>query len=232
MLLAITRKKQKYNNVFFVKAFYCFLFFAVLAKSQTPGYQQLLPIDESDKSQSFAAFKGKLIQTCSTKDSVALYSILFSDIVSSFSAQGSGLVAFKNEWKPFEANSEFWPTLESLLKRGCTSETEHNKQLFICPYSFSRFPNNITTGNHILLYGKNVPVFKKPDTLSTVISKVDYAILEVRASKPKGWVKVTGFGLPDTGYTFSKNIYFPGDPRVIFENRNGKWGISTFIAGD
>jgi hypothetical protein len=168
------------------------------------------------------------------RDAAFVTSVVSPTIKNSFGGN-DGLAEFKKYWRPERAASRLWATLMSVLALGGNFD---ERNAFIAPYTFSKWPEEIDAFQHGAIVGEGVRVRERPAldgkvlaSLSFDIVKVtDWRLAQARGSKQR-WVKVTlADGGP--GYVAAEYIRSSIDYRAIFEKKDGRWLMTVLIAGD
>ena len=199
--------------------------------------QRLRPIDEGQQDPSFRAFRQKLLEAISRKDAKFLLSIVDPNIQISFGGE-EGIQAFRELWKPEDANSEVWNTLAQLLRLGGTFGESKNE--FWAPYVFSRFPDDYDGFDFSAIIAKDVRVRREPNDKAPMITSLSYDIVlnlsgsdspEAKNKTNPPWVRIR---LPDgrEGFVGAQFIRSPTDYRAGFKKAGGKWLLTHLVAGD
>lgn len=195
------------------------------------------PIDEAKTDASLLAFRTKLIEAARRRDAKYVLSVLDPNIKNSFGGDG-GIEEFKEKWKINDANSEFWNEFTPVINNGGNFFDESDDKLFIAPYSFQAFPDDLDAFNHSVIFGSNVNLRSRADANSKVVEKLSYNIVEILNSvKSKSdsekdeWYEIKTLG-GKTGFVNAAYVRSPIDYRAGFEKKNGKWKMTFFLAGD
>jgi Bacterial SH3 domain len=113
-----------------------------------------------------------------------------------------------------------------------------NEVTFTAPYTFSRFPDKLDAFEHGVIVGENVRVRQKPTVDSPVVTSLSFDIVAVTdwgerlsGDSKQGWVRVKLAGGQE-GYISSGYVHSPIDYRAVFEKRQGRWLITSLVAGD
>lgn len=211
-----------------------FLFLTILFAcfAENPRYPQLQPVDTAEKDSSFSVFRNNLIKACESFDSVFLYQHVAGDVMVHFGEDGKGLVAFRNKFEPQNIKSPVWDILPRLMRKGCVFDSLDKVTSVVCPYIHALFPDSLDPAAHVVLWEDDVPVLKSAEISADTLALLDYAILQIRAWEPDGWVAVS---LPDGkthGFVKEEYCYDSSEYRVYFEKRKGVWKITALVGGD
>jgi len=206
---------------------------AFLLHSGGPSYSQigkLYPVDEAARDASLFVLRARLLEAVQQRDTAFIIGSLSLDIVNSFGGKG-GIAEFKEQWKPEQPGSKLWPTLAAVLGLGGSFR---NEKTFAAPYTFSQFPDGMDAFEHGVIVGENVRVRQKARADSPVVTLLSFDIVEVTdwgSESREGWVRIK-LASGEQGYIARPYVRSPLDYRVVFEKRQGKWLITTFVAGD
>lgn len=194
------------------------------------------PFDEAKKDASFLAFRSKLVEAAKKRNVKYVLSIVDPNIKNGFGGE-DGIANFKKLWKINSPKSEFWNEFLTVITNGGNFD-EANKKLFVAPYSFNSFPDDVDSFSNSLIFGNNVNLRSKPDTNSTVVAGLSYNIVEILDSvKDKNdinkiaWVEVKTLG-GKRGFVSADFVRSPIDYRAGFEKIRGVWKMTFFLAGD
>jgi hypothetical protein len=200
----------------------------LLAASVLAAPPQLMPVDEASTRPDFFSFRASLQGAIARRDTTALLAVVHPQIKNSFGGD-DGIDKFRSMWKIDEPDSEIWAELGTVLALGGSF---HDTDTFVAPYVFSRWPDQFDAFEHVAVIGSNVRIRSQPDTTSTPIDTVSFAILPVarEGADTEGWTAVQ---IDKTaGYISSAYVRSPIDYRAIFRFEGGRWRLVTFVAGD
>src|SRR5687767_844593 len=112
------------------------------------------PVDEAKKDASFYAFRAKLIAAVKSRDAKYVLSIVDKDIKNSFGGN-DGIAEFKEWWKIGSSNSKFWTEFLPVITNGGKffKEAGSKTKLFIAPYSFQDFPDDLDAFSYSVIFG-------------------------------------------------------------------------------
>ena len=213
---------------FVVAALWC----VAITPSTVAGGQlvSLLPVDESAKCPGFVEFKAQLAEIIRRKDAAALLSVLDPNLRHTFGT-GNGRDEFKTQWldNPDPGSGGVWTELADVLRLGGRCQGDE----FVAPYVWTDWPNQFDELEFAAVVGAQVRVRERPSATAKVIGSVSFTVVP-RDSTWSGdgqWEKVS---LADgrIGYVAERFLRTPLDWRAWFVRRDGRWLITTFIAGD
>lgn len=201
------------------------------------------PVDNAKSDPSFLAFRTKLIAAAEKKDANAILAVIDPKIKNGFGGD-DGIANFKKQWKITVKNSEFWAEFLLVIKNGGSFSKEGNVKMFVAPYTFSDWPDDIDGFEHMVIFGNNVNLREGPSTDSRVIEQLSYNIVKI---DPNGsildkkvmpdddgsfkWYKLSTLG-GKTGFVAAEFVRSSIDFRAGFEKKRGVWKMTFFLAGD
>ncbi|HSK73954.1 MAG TPA: SH3 domain-containing protein, partial [Pyrinomonadaceae bacterium] len=140
-----------------------------------------------------------------------------------------------------DSKSKLWGELLTVLTNGGAFYKEaDSKGIFCAPYSFMVFPESLDAFEHQVIFGSNVNLREKPNTLAKVVAQLSYNVVKVDyensiQNKTKEneytWLKIETLG-GKKGYVSADFVRSPIDYRACFERKGGQWKMTTFVAGD
>lgn len=194
-----------------------------------PAPPTLAPADEAASQPDFFAFRARLIAAIARHDAAALMAAVHKDIKWSFGG-GEGKASFEANWRPSARDSRLWETLATVLALGGTFQSP---DVFVAPYTFSRWPGHLDSFEHVAVVGGRVRIRRAPDPDAPVIGSSSFGILPLaRPSVDPGesWTAVRIGG--ETGYVASRFVRSPIDYRAAFTRQDGAWLMTLLVAGD
>lgn len=223
-----------------MRAFSLLLFLVCAALQAVPAAGQvakLLPFDEAPQDPSFFLFRARLLEALAARDTTFLYAHLAPEAHLSFGGH-TGRAGLQELWHPGEAESELWSTLARVAAGGGAFQPTHQGGTrFVAPYYWAAWDTlGLDAFSHGVVLGAHVRVREAPGLESAVLDTLSHDVVRVADFYPvgdeaEGWARVT---LADgrTGYLSQAYLASPIGYRVGFEQRDGVWQITYFVAGD
>jgi len=217
------------------KIFLLILVFAATAFAQEKFVK---PVDSAAQDASFLAFRTKLIAAAEKKDANAIFAIVDPKIKNGFGGN-DGIAAFKREWKLTAKNSKFWAEFLAVLKNGGGFSKEGGNKLFVAPYTFSDWPDDVDGFEYHVIFGNNVNLREQPSMTAPVLTKLSYNVIKIepetlpksgKSEYPEWWQVTTLGGL--NGFVKREFVRSHIDYRAGFEKKRGVWKMTFFLAGD
>jgi len=205
----------------------------------TPAYaDKLYPVDEGAKDPNFKNFREQLRSAIKRRDAKFILNRLDPNIAVGFGVCSNGIKCFKELWQPEKPNSKLWNTLSEVIELGGSFNNVQGKKLFCAPYVSSKFPSQVEgqkiqgVPEYSVILGKNVNVRSRPSLNAPVVATLSYDIVKISFDENSGndnWVKIL---TPKPGYVSRQFIRHPNDYNACFKILNGRWVMTSFIAGD
>lgn len=210
----------------------------LLGVAASPGLAQvgkLLPVDEAARDPEFFAFRARLQAAVARHDTAAVLEMIDPNIKNGFGGE-DGIDNFQKGWDLKGGGSRLWAELGLVLALGGSF---HADDLFMAPYTFSRFPNEIDAFQHAAVVGSDVRVRAAPSLESAVLATLSFDVVrlsqagqsQIPAGQEQDWTSVELKG-GRTGFIASRYVRSPIAHRAIFNRTNGRWRMTAFVAGD
>lgn len=190
--------------------------------------RRIPPVDQCASDPSFAAFRDQLRQAIARKDRAYLLAILADDILVDLGG-GAGREAFLEAWDLDQPEtSPVWAELGEALRLGCIRDPGQGNW---SPSIFMSGDIDDPFGTALAIH-PGTTLHARPDPASPVLATLDWdlvTIVEWNGEDP--WQRVqTAAGRE--GYVRSIDLRSPADYRAGFREIEGRWRMTTFVAGD
>lgn len=211
-----------------------------LVEGHTPPAPEikLYPVDEAEQDSSFLAFRNRLKQAVSERDTTFVLGILHPALRYTFGDGAPGREGFKEFWKLGVADtvSGLWKTMQRVISMGGSFADDTN---FIAPYVFSDWPRAsirrtvVDPYFFVAITETDVPVHERPDSSSAIIVRKSYNIVFQHPDSYKygDWTKICTMNATP-GFIRKSQCYNPINYRACFIKSDGRWLLRYFIAGD
>ena len=207
---------------------------AVPVQSDTTkfGGRVFQPVDEGPQDPSFLAFRKKLVVAVAAKDTAYLMSITSPAISVGFGGEPNTAEGFAKEWKIDSPNSEFWDVFGKVLSLGGAFQTFPGQRQFCAPYVTGAWPADVDSFAYAAIVSSGVPLHVRPDQDAQILGELSFNLVKIEEwTSDRTWAKVTTDNRV-TGYVSGKYVRTPIDYRAIFQQIQGKWQLTAFVAGD
>lgn len=200
------------------------------------------PVDQAVQHPSFAAFRARLIDAVVRRDVDDVVAQASGDIHLSFGGhaghadfrelltvpEDSLVDEFKHE--AAQRREQYWDALEEVLRLGGRFTAPGR---FEAPYTFtvelSVDDDPFRTG---FITGDNVVLRDRPNRHGSAIGSLSYDIVTILDRGEGTRYREIRLASGRQGFVHEDYLRRPVDHRAIFEERDGKWHMVTFIAGD
>ena len=214
------------------------------AETNAQSECQIPFVDQASSDLSFVAFRNRLSGIIKRRDKAGLLAALDPKITVSFGGD-VGKRDFVKYWELDSKRTRVWEELGRVVSNGGYMTVTGPISTFTAPYSFDGFPGScpIELDNfvHQIVFGKDVALRREPSLESEVITRLSYNVVTIVGDKTvtietgehtvAEWYYVKTLGGLE-GYMSVKFVRSPLDYRAIFQKRNNRWSMVSFVAGD
>jgi hypothetical protein len=201
---------------------------------------KLYPEDQAVLDSSFLIYRGQLLDAIQNKDLIALLPLLDQNIKCSF-GDCQGKAGFAEMWHldtPDKGKaSPLWAELESVLIEGGSFNGERR---FTAPYIFTNWPESYDAFEYAVIAGRMVRMRAEPRLGASIVTNLTYDIVKVVNTngpdetidgETHRWIQLETLD-GKAGHVWGKFVASPIDFRAGFEQRDGRWKMIFFLAGD
>ncbi len=184
------------------------------------------PRDECRDIEGASDFRMRLTEAVRLRDADAVAALAADDVHLDFGG-GAGSAELKSRLN--DPERELWPALDQLLTLGCAANEEGGVTI---PWFFAQDLGGTDPYGSLLVMGEDVPVLTEPRASAERLDTVSWDLVEAAAYDPDApfqEIKVADGG---SGFIASDKLRSVIDYRLIASSRNGRWRITSFIAGD
>lgn len=184
------------------------------------------PQDSCTKVEGADAFRQQLADAVRQRNADALIALAADDIKLDFGG-GAGSAELRKRLN--DKAWDLWSELDELMALGCAANGQGGITI---PWYFGQDLGDVDAVSGWLVTGENVPVLAAPDPGSKPLATISWDIVEIAALDPER--KYQQVELPDkaVGFIATAKLRSVIDYRLIASSRNGRWRITSFIAGD
>jgi len=193
---------------------------------QPMGSGRFAPRDECPTVEGASAFRSRLAAAVRERDDEALAALAADDIKLDF---GGGAGASELRRRLDDPDQSLWQELETLLSLGCAANRQGGITI---PWIAAQEMSVAEPGRAMLVTGENVPVHSAPADAAPTIGTISWDVVEIDTLQPDDSFQQVA--LPDgkRGFIASNALRSLLDYRLTASSRNGKWSITSFLAGD
>ena len=187
---------------------------------------RLAPRDECGELEGAADFRNRLAEAVRLRDANAVAALAADDIQLDFGG-GAGAAEFKKRLN--EPGGELWKELDALLTLGCSANDQGGITI---PWVFDQDIGDADPYSSLLVMGEEEPVHETASPSSKAIGSVSWDLVESNDYQPDRPMQQVTLADGKTGYIATDKLRSIIDYRLLASSRNGKWSITSFIAGD
>jgi hypothetical protein len=186
------------------------------------------PVDEGVTDPDFFLFRARVQTALARHDTAEILQIVAPGILNSFGGDG-GRKEFREHWGlSTPEKSQLWGALGFVLALGGKFLED---SVFYAPYlMYGTSGDGFET---LVVLGSNVTVHAEPAAASRVIETVSFEEVTKwrKKSTTGGWEPIRTSG-GKTGWVLQRHLRSPIDYRAGFVRRQGRWWLTTLVAGD
>jgi hypothetical protein len=193
---------------------------------------RLIPVDDGAEDWGFSTFRNELIGAIARKDRSYLLGVVAPDIKVGFGSEPDNAEEFARIWKIQSPDSELWAKLDRVLRLGSRFEVANGERKYCAPYLCGTWPADFDPLSYVAVTGQAVPMRTLADDNSATVANLSYNVVRLVEWTPdRRWAHVT-MADGTSGFVDGGRVRSPIDYRAVFRQVNGKWMMSSFLAGD
>ncbi|RXZ65840.1 hypothetical protein [Pelagerythrobacter rhizovicinus] len=200
------------------------------AAGETPpklGDGPYAPRDECAALPGADAFRQQLAQAVAARDAQALTALAASDVKLDFGG-GAGSAQLRAKLDGEEAS--LWDELDTLLTLGCAAEGRAGITL---PWYFAQEIDAVEPAKGMIVMGENVPLRLAPDAKAETLKTISWDLVElIDGLEPEASFQHVETTDEQRGYIATDKLRSLLDYRLLASSRDGKWSITSLVAGD
>jgi hypothetical protein len=171
-------------------------------------------------------FRAELAGAIKRRDAAAFAALAADDIKLDFGG-GAGREELRKRLD--DKSWELWPELDQLMELGCSA----NKQGGITiPWYFDQDMGRIDAVSGWLVVGELVPVYAAPDPESEELAAISWNVVKLTTLDPERDYQSVELADKTQGFIATDKLRSLIDYRLIASSRNGRWRVTSFVAGD
>lgn len=184
------------------------------------------PRDECDRLDGAAEFRNRLAEATRLRDEDAVAALAADDVHLDFGG-GAGADELKSRLNDPERG--LWLALDQLLTLGCAANDEGGITL---PWVWDQDIGDADAYAALLVLGEDEPVRASASRSGEEIATVSWDLVEAVSYNPEQAFQQVKLADGRTGFIATDKVRSVIDYRLLAERRDGRWRITTFIAGD
>lgn len=184
------------------------------------------PQDTCTKVEGAAEFRQRLGAAVEARDAGALVALAADDVRLDF---GGGAGKAELRARLDDEALGLWDELVALMELGCSA----NKQGGITiPWYFDQDLGNVDPFEAMIVTGEEVPVLQRADAASRPVARISWDLVSLAAPVTDEAFQQVELADGTTGFIATDRLRSVVDYRLIASSRNGRWRITSFVAGD
>lgn len=185
------------------------------------------PRDECAGLPGADAFRQELAQAVEARDADALIALAAPDVKLDF---GGGAGSGQLHARLSGESPSLWDELDALLALGCAAEGQSGITI---PWYFAQEIDAVDPMMGMIVTGENVPLRVAPETDAETLEEVSWDVVElVDGLQPEAPFQHVATVKGKRGYIATDKLRSLIDYRLLASSRDGRWSITSLIAGD
>ena len=184
------------------------------------------PRDECAGLEGADRFRSRLVTAVAARDVERLVALAADDVKLDF---GDGAGSAELRARLADRSLGLWSELDALMTLGCSANDEGGITI---PWFFDQDLGEADPFLAMLVTGEDVPLLERPDPASRQLATVSWDLADIASLEPdSAYQRVQ---LPDgkAGFIATDKLRSLVDYRLTASSRNGRWRITSFVAGD
>jgi hypothetical protein len=184
------------------------------------------PRDTCAKVAGADTFRRQLAEAVEKRDTDALVGLAAADIKLDF---GGSTGSEELRKRLNDKSWDLWNELDALMELGCSANAQGGITM---PWYFDQNLGNVDAFTGWLVTGENVPVLAGPDASSPQVATVSWDLVELTTLDPERAYQQVQLRDSEVGFIATSKLRSVIGYRLIASSRNGRWRITSFVAGD
>jgi hypothetical protein len=184
------------------------------------------PRDECAELEGAERFRMRLTAAVAGRDTDALVALAADDVKLDFGG-GAGKAELRRRLD--DETRDLWKELDALMALGCSANEQGGITM---PWFFDQDLGVADPFTAWLVTGEAVPVLTGPDRTAQQRATVSWDLVEVAEFDPAAEFQAVELADDATGFVATDKLRSAVDYRLIASSRNGRWRITSFVAGD
>jgi len=184
------------------------------------------PRDECAELEEAEQFRSLLAAAVRARDIDVVVALAADDVKLDF---GGGAGSAELRRRLADESLGLWSELDALIALGCSANEEGGITI---PWLFDQDLGDADPYFAMLVTGEDVPLLERPDPAGRQVGSISWDLVEIASLDPESaWQRVE-FGEDKVGFIATDSLRSVIDYRLTASSRNGRWRITSFVAGD
>ena len=184
------------------------------------------PRDTCAEVEGAGQFRERLVAAIEARDADALVALAADDIQLDFGG-GEGSAELRTRLEDESGN--LWDELDALPALGCAANEQGGITI---PWYFDQDLGEADPTASMLVMGEDVPVLTERKATADRLDVISWDLVEAVSFDPESPFQEIKLADGRTGFVATDKLRSVMDYRLIASSRNGRWRITTLIAGD
>ena len=184
------------------------------------------PRDSCAEVEGADQFRERLAAAIEARDADDLVALAADDIQLDFGG-GAGTAELRTRLEDESRN--LWDELDALMALGCSANEQGGVTI---PWYFDQDLGETDPLAAMLVIGEDVPILTAPRASAERLDVISWDLVEAATFDPGSRFQEIKVADGGTGFIATDKLRSVIDYRLIASSRNGRWRITTFIAGD
>ncbi len=173
-----------------------------------------------------AAFRSQLARAVEERNIDLLVGLAASDIKLDFGGASGAAELGK---RLADDSWNLWAEFDHLMAMGCAANSQGGITI---PWVFEQDFGRNDPAMTMLVTGEDVPVRETPDAQGPRVAALSWDLVTIDGLQPDQPFQRVKFADGETGFIATDKLRSLLDYRLIASSRNGRWRITSFVAGD
>ena len=184
------------------------------------------PQDDCARLEGADQFRTRLAAAVRARDIDGVVALAADDVKLDFGG-GSGSAELRKRLA--DESLGLWGELDALMALGCSANEQGGITI---PWFFDQDLGEADPYFAMLVTGEDVPLLERPDPASKPVATISWDLVEIATLNPESAYQRVEFGDGKAGFIATDKLRSLIDYRLTGSSRNGRWHITSFVAGD
>ena len=184
------------------------------------------PQDDCGTVEGADRFRDRLAAAIEARDADALVALAAEDVKLDF---GGGAGRAELRARLDDEAGKLWEELDELMALGCSANDQGGVTI---PWYFDQDMGVADPFMSMLVTGEDVPVYRSADRGAARVAAVSWDVVGIESLNPESEFQQVTLGEDETGFVATDKLRSLVDYRLIASSRNGRWRITSLVAGD
>ena len=171
-------------------------------------------------------FRQQLAAAVAARDIDRVVALAADDVKLDF---GGGAGSAELRRRLADGSLGLWGELDALMALGCAVNDQGGITI---PWFFDQELGAVDPAYAMVVTGEDVPLLERPDSASRPVATISWDLVEIASFDPGSPYQQVAFGEDKRGFIASDSLRSLLDYRLTASSRNGRWHITSFVAGD